>query len=107
MGAGGRRFKSSRPDQYNQDVRPHIPTRKIHYWTIYWTKRNIHQTFTQRAEEKPCLRTELLDGTYRVSILSRVTLADRRDIDLWSAGAALALKALTIMLTGRLPLSPR
>ena len=52
-------------------------------------------TFRRRwAEEKPRLRTELLQGTYRVSLLSRVTLKDGQDIDLWSARDSLVLKAL-------------
>jgi len=65
-------------------------------------------TFRRRwPQEKARLRTELLRGTYRVSLLSRVTLKDGQDIDLWSARDALVLKALTIVLTKRLPVSNR
>jgi RNA-directed DNA polymerase len=65
-------------------------------------------TFRRRwAQEKARLRNELLEGTYRVSLLSRVTLKDGQEIDLWSARDALVLKALTIVLTKRLPVSPR
>ena len=54
-------------------------------------------TFRRRwALEKNLLRKGLLEGTYRVSLLSRVTLKDQQDIDLWSARDALVLKALTI-----------
>jgi hypothetical protein len=41
-------------------------------------------TFRRRwAREKARLRTELLEGAYRVSLLSRVALKDHQDIDLW------------------------
>jgi RNA-directed DNA polymerase len=59
------------------------------------------------AQEKVRLRSELLEGTYRVSLLSRVTLKDKEDIDLWSARDAVVLKALTMVLAKRLPVSPR
>lgn len=55
--------------------------------------------------EKARLRVELVEERYGVSLLSRVTLKNREDIDLWSARDALVLKALSLVLTQRLPLS--
>ncbi len=57
--------------------------------------------------ERPRLRAELLAGTYRLAVLSRVTLQSGEEIDLWSARDALVLKAVTVVLAQRLPLSPR
>ena len=57
--------------------------------------------------EKRRIRAALLAGEYRFALLDRITLADGRDIDLWSARDALVLKALTMVLADVLPLSPR
>jgi len=37
------------------------------------------------AREKARLHADLLESTFRVRLLSRVTLKDQQDIDLWSA----------------------
>jgi RNA-directed DNA polymerase len=59
------------------------------------------------SREKQIIRNELAAGDYRFSLLSRVTLSSGEDIDLWAARDALVLKALTLVLTGALPVSPR
>lgn len=43
--------------------------------------------------EKEQIKGELLSGNYRFSLLTRITLKDGEDIDLWSARDALVLKA--------------
>lgn len=53
--------------------------------------------------EKAHLRTELTEGAYRMDPLSRVTPKDSQDIDLWSAGDALVLKALAMAPAKHLP----
>lgn len=57
--------------------------------------------------EKDRIRADLLAGRFRFSLLSRVTLADGDDIDLWSARDALVLKAMSLVLARHLPLSRR
>lgn len=57
--------------------------------------------------EKEQIRRELLSGNYRFSLLSRITLKDGEDTDLWSACDALVLKALAIVLAKHLPVSHR
>ncbi len=59
------------------------------------------------AEEKERIRTELLTGRYRFALLTRVTLSDGEEIDLWSVRDALVLKALAIVLGEYLPVSRR
>ena len=49
----------------------------------------------------------MVAGRFRFGLLDRITLADGSDIDLWSARDALVCKALTIALSGVLPVSPR
>ncbi len=51
------------------------------------------------------IKAELVAGRYRFGLLTRITLADGEDIDLWSARDALVLKALTIVLAKHLPIS--
>ena len=58
-------------------------------------------------EEKAIIKTALLKGSYRFGLLTRVTLNDGEDIDLWSARDALVLKALALVLGEHLPISPR
>ena len=58
-------------------------------------------------EEKAIIKTALLEGSYRFGLLTRVTLNDGEDIDLWSARDALVLKALAKVLGEHLPISPR
>jgi hypothetical protein len=73
-----------------------------------WPPNADVRTFRREwGKQKERLRAELLEGAYRVSLLSRVTLKDRQDIDLWSAGDALVLKALTIVPAKCLPDSTR
>ena len=57
------------------------------------------------AFEKRRLQAELRDGTFRFGLLDRVMLADGNEIDLWSSRDALVLKAMTIVLSGVLPVS--
>jgi RNA-directed DNA polymerase len=57
------------------------------------------------VEEKERVRTELLAGRYRFALLTRVTLSDGEEVDLWSARDALVLKALAIVLARHLPVS--
>ncbi len=59
------------------------------------------------AEEKERIRTELIAGQYWFALLTRITLADGEEIDLWSARDALVLKALAIVLAKHLPISTR
>ncbi len=58
-------------------------------------------------DEKRRIQADLLAGEFRFGLLDRITLADGSDIDLWSARDALVLKALTIVLSDILPVSPR
>jgi len=64
-----------------------------------WSFRQIWQ------QEKTRLQAELLEGSYRVSLLSRVTLKNQQEIDLWSARDALVLKALSLVVVKHLPIS--
>ena len=61
----------------------------------------------QWVVEKKRIHANLLAGEYRFSLLDRATLANGSDIDLWSARDALVLKALTMVLSDVLPVSPR
>ncbi len=56
-------------------------------------------------QERARLKADLLEGSYRVSLLSRVTLKNQEDIDLFSARDALVLKALSLVLGPRLSIS--
>ncbi|MCH8240261.1 MAG: group II intron reverse transcriptase domain-containing protein [Proteobacteria bacterium] len=58
-------------------------------------------------EEKNRIKRDLLSGRYRFSLLSRATLSNGDDVDLWSARDALMLKALSIVLARHLPVSRR
>ncbi len=53
------------------------------------------------AEEKDRLKVDFAAGRYRFGLLTRVTLADGEEIDLWSARDGLVLKALAIVLVKR------
>jgi hypothetical protein len=57
--------------------------------------------------EKEQIKADLLSGNYRFSLLTRITLKDGEDTDLWSARGALVLKALAIVLGEHLRVSPR
>ena len=46
-----------------------------------------------------------MSGNYRFSLLTRITLQDGEDTDLWSARDALVLKALALVLGEHLPVS--
>ena len=52
-----------------------------------------------------CLRRELLEGSYRLGLLSRTTLENGEEVDLFSARDALVLKALALVLANRLSFS--
>ena len=51
------------------------------------------------------LRQELLDGSYRLGLLTRATLRNGEEVDLFSARDALLLKALSLVLASRLSFS--
>ena len=53
------------------------------------------------------IQAELRAGRYRFAPQTRIQRKDRDDIDLWSARDALVMKALSIVLGERLPVSPR
>lgn len=55
--------------------------------------------------EKASLQRELRNGTYQIGLLSRTTLANGDEVDLWSSRDALVTKALTIVLQPILPVS--
>ena len=57
--------------------------------------------------EKAQIKQELHAGSYRFSLLSRVTLENGDETDLWSARDALILKALALVLAKHLPVSRR
>jgi len=57
--------------------------------------------------EKAQIKDQLLSGNYRFSLLSRVTLKDGDETDLWSARDALVLKTLALVLRDHLPVSRR
>jgi hypothetical protein len=58
-------------------------------------------------QEQGLIRSELLAGELRFSLLDGITKADGEDIDLWSARDALVLKALAGLLAKVLPNSSR
>ena len=49
-------------------------------------------------EEKAQLRADLLAGMYEVGLLSRVTLQNGEEVDLWPARDAVVMKALALVL---------
>jgi hypothetical protein len=57
--------------------------------------------------EKARLQKELLSGCCRFEPLSRVTNSQGEALHVWSARDALVLKALTVVLAKRLPVSRR
>jgi RNA-directed DNA polymerase len=59
------------------------------------------------AQEKNRIKYELWSGGYRFSLLSRVTLHNDDEFNLWSSRDALVLKALAIVLAEHLPFSRR
>ncbi len=59
------------------------------------------------AQEKDNLKAALAAGRFRFGLLTRITLKDGEEIDLWSARDALVLKALAIVLAKHLPVLPR
>ncbi len=59
------------------------------------------------AQEKDKLKGALAAGRFRFGLLTRITLKDGEEIDLWSARDALVLKALAIVLAKHLPVSTR
>jgi RNA-directed DNA polymerase len=57
--------------------------------------------------EKAQIKEQLRSGSYRFSLMSRVTLKDGDETYLWSARDALVLKALALVLGDHLPVSRR
>jgi hypothetical protein len=66
--------------------------------TDYSANADIWQFRCDWPREKQRIKGELHVGNYRFSLLSRITLKDGEDTDLWSARDALVLKALAIVL---------
>ena len=58
------------------------------------------------TSEKRKLQQELRSGTYQLGLLSRTTLSNGEEVDLWPARDALVMKALTLVLHPVLPVSP-
>ena len=56
-------------------------------------------------QEMDRLRRELLEGSYRLGLLSRTTLENREEVDLFSARDAVLLKALSLVLVSRMSFS--
>jgi RNA-directed DNA polymerase len=57
-------------------------------------------------QEKTRLCNELVEGQYQVSLLSRVSLKNHgEEVDLWTSRDALVFKALSLVLSERLPIS--
>jgi RNA-directed DNA polymerase len=61
----------------------------------------------QWARHKRCIQADLVAGRYRFAPLERIQRQDQDAIDLWSARDALVMKALTLVLSDHLPVSPR
>ena len=59
------------------------------------------------AQEEDKLKAALAAGRFRFGLLTRITLKDGEEIDLWSARDALVLRTLAIVLAKHLPASPR
>jgi retron-type reverse transcriptase len=59
------------------------------------------------AHEKQRIKDELVAGSYRFSLLSRITRRDGEETDLWCARDALVLKAMAFVLRSYLPASHR
>jgi hypothetical protein len=57
--------------------------------------------------EKKQIADQLRAGCFRFSLLSRITLKDGQETDLWSARDALVLKAFALVLAKQLPVSRR
>lgn len=57
------------------------------------------------TQQKEPIKADLLSANYRFSLLTRVTLKDGEDTDLWSARDALVLKAMALVLGSYLPVS--
>ncbi len=85
----------------------------VAYWWLCHRRRDysadadVWSFRRQWPREKRRIQADLLAGDFRFGLLDRVTLKDGSDIDLWSACDALVLKALTIVLSEILPVSPR
>src|ERR1700704_1944426 len=75
--------------------------------TDYSANADIWQFRCDWPREKQRIKGELHVGNYRFSLLSRITLKDGEETDLWSASDALVLKALSLALADRLPVSRR
>ncbi len=57
------------------------------------------------SDEKTRIRREVRAGQYRFDLLSRITLSNGDEVDLWSSRDALVLKALALVLAEHLPVS--
>lgn len=58
-------------------------------------------------DEQERLTTQLIQGTYRFELLSRVTLRSGEEVDIWSARDAVVLKALSLVVAEHLALSKK
>ena len=61
----------------------------------YSANANVWSFRRRWSQEKDRINSDLLAGDYRFALLSRVTLSDGDEVDLWSARDALVLKALS------------
>ncbi len=57
------------------------------------------------SAEKARIQEELLAGNYEIGLLTRATLQNQEEVDLWSARDAVVMKALSLVLPQYLPLS--
>jgi RNA-directed DNA polymerase len=73
----------------------------------YSTNANVWSLRRCWPHEKEKIKDELHSGSYRFSLLSRITLKNGEDADLWSARDALVLKVLALVLAMQLPVSRR
>ena len=58
-------------------------------------------------QDKGRLQADLLAGRYHVGLLSRVTLQNGEEVDLWAARDAVVMQVLSLDLPDHLPFSPR
>jgi RNA-directed DNA polymerase len=54
---------------------------------------------------RPRLKVEVIEGCYRLGLLSRVRLQSGEEVDVWSARDAIVLKCLALALVGPLGIS--
>ncbi len=55
------------------------------------------------AQKKDKLKADLAAGRYRFGLLTRITLADGEEVDLWSARVALSVRRIRIAMASACP----